>query len=775
MTDFKIRRGLSEQIFEDKLTLKPHSRLLLEEGTWYLCTDTAELFLGLLNTATGKIELKQINGSHDRKSADRFYINANGELCVVFSDGTEEAVGKVTGEENNTVIKIGSATFSPENGVIELPDFATKDDIIDAINEIELPDVNGFITIEDVEAKGYLTEHQDLSEYAKKSELPTVDGLASEEFVIKKIAEAELADQDVDLSAYYTKSEVDALIPEVPTKVSELENDASYITAADVPETDLSNYYNKTETENVIAEAVDAIEHPTVDLSGYTTKDYVAATTCQNKYEVLPIEGMLIQYRDGEIRLNTQRVVPTKQEVGATGNPNMYYATFKAFAPDGATQCKEGLNGTIDTEFSTLATDAHGRKYTTIWAAIANTSDGTTWTKWGDSSTLDKYLGFYYHFHWYNGDELISTEKVRLILTNDTCHDDLVPDAVARRIDDKIKAIDVPKTDMTGYATEEFVTNEIAKISIPDVSDFITMSDVEAKNYLTEHQDISHLAEKEHMHANYAEKEHEHDQYLTEHQSLEGLATEDFVRTEIASIDIPETDLSEYSTTSEMNTAITAAITNKADDVPFTTTRVVVNSIGNLKEGEDISGLTIAEIFAKLLGLTNTPGGSEIPSDTPIKDSIIKNNLPLYQANDDGTISKVAYNHLTFDSETVQEELNTISGFYEAIDETSQEVTEYGYQHITEPQDMFYMVALPNTLTFGENGNTSLMTWDDMTDSWVETDTFNLTNDYDEVLSVLSDNGIDSVPEVPEGYTLWADLNEINPGRKYRFIIKEGE
>ena len=38
---------------------------------------------------------------------------------------------------------------------------------------------------------------------------PDFTGYATEEFVTKKIAEAELAESDVDLSAYYTKSEVD--------------------------------------------------------------------------------------------------------------------------------------------------------------------------------------------------------------------------------------------------------------------------------------------------------------------------------------------------------------------------------------------------------------------------------------------------------------------------------------------------------------------------------------------------------------------------------------
>jgi hypothetical protein len=327
----------------------------------------------------------------------------NAELELVTKEYVDELIAKIPGAD------------------IDLSQYYTKDEI----NEL-IPDTSNFVT---------------------KDEIPSIEGLASEVYVDEKVAAIK--------------------IPEVPVKVSELENDAGYITLADVPETNLSNYYNKTETENLIAEAVESIEHPTVDLSDYTTKDYVAATACQNKYEVLPIEGMFIQYRDGEIRLNTQRVVPAHQNVGTTGNTNMYYATFRAFAPEGATQCKEGLNGNIDAEYSTLATDEYGRKYTTIWAAIAS-YNGTSWSLFGANSNLDKYLGFYYHFEWYNEDTLIGTDKVRVILTNDACHDDLVPDAVARRIDDKIKAIDVPKTDLTGYATEEFVNTAINNIELPE-------------------------------------------------------------------------------------------------------------------------------------------------------------------------------------------------------------------------------------------------------------------------------------------------------------------
>ena len=60
MTDFKIRRGLSTQLFSAPGVVNP--RVAIEEGCWYLCTDTVELFLGVVDTGTNKLTLKQING-----------------------------------------------------------------------------------------------------------------------------------------------------------------------------------------------------------------------------------------------------------------------------------------------------------------------------------------------------------------------------------------------------------------------------------------------------------------------------------------------------------------------------------------------------------------------------------------------------------------------------------------------------------------------------------------------------------------------------------------
>lgn len=176
--------------------------------------------------------------------------------------------------------------------------FASKDDIKD------------FITLDVVNEQGFLTEHQSLEDYAKKSDLPVVPtkvselendanyltehqsldayatkedvttaigqidltvyaeksalvGLATEEFVTTEIAKAQLADKDVDLTGYAKESFVtteiqkavdNIAIPEVPTNVGAFTNDAGYITLADIPPVDLSGKADVSHTHDEYAD-----------------------------------------------------------------------------------------------------------------------------------------------------------------------------------------------------------------------------------------------------------------------------------------------------------------------------------------------------------------------------------------------------------------------------------------------------------------------------------------------------------------------------------------
>lgn len=106
-------------------------------------------------------------------------------------------------------------------GDIDLSEYAKKTDIPDVsgfANKTDIPDVSGFITevpaeyITETElnAKGYLTEHQDLSAYALKADVPSIAGLATEDYVDEAIK-----DVDVDLTGYATEDYVDEAIAEI--------------------------------------------------------------------------------------------------------------------------------------------------------------------------------------------------------------------------------------------------------------------------------------------------------------------------------------------------------------------------------------------------------------------------------------------------------------------------------------------------------------------------------------------------------------------------------
>ena len=163
---------------------------------------------------------------------------------------------------------------------IDLSSYATKEELTQAINSIDLsayakktdiPSLNGYalkteiptkvsqlendsnylssipeeyVTETELNAKGYLTEHQDLSAYALKTEIPSLDGYATTQYVDNAIANVP-SGGNVDLSNYYTKAETDALIPSTDGLAT-----TEYVDNAvsNIPTTDLSNYYTKAET-----------------------------------------------------------------------------------------------------------------------------------------------------------------------------------------------------------------------------------------------------------------------------------------------------------------------------------------------------------------------------------------------------------------------------------------------------------------------------------------------------------------------------------------------
>ena len=205
----------------------------------------------------------------------------------------------------------------------------------------------------------------------------------------------------------------------------------------------------------------------------------------------------------------------------------------------------------------------------------------------------------------------------------------------------------------------------------------------------------------------------------------------------------------------------------------FPTAKFVTKPIGDFIEGEDINGLSLTDLFTKLLGLSDIKPG-ENPG-TPIEpegviEEIINNKLPMYSVNADGKVVELPWDAVvTYTAETVNEQ-PAKSGFYQ-ITNTAGRVIESGYQELTvNNPNIPYVIALPIRVDF--NTMVTTQTYDPLEDIWKD-DPLEMSNNYDEISALCTELGVDISGVDRTHYTLWADLEAGPTGKIHRFIIVE--
>ena len=142
-------------------------------------------------------------------------------------------------------------------------------------------------------------------------------------------------------------------------------------------------------------------------------------------------EGTLVNYGEKEIRI----MCPVgaefkKQTVGAGGDSNTYYVTFKTYAPSNAVGYIEHLGDQVDKEVLTdIKTDEYGRRYQTTWLGVAKYDEVIgVWKYYGANSTASKFIGWDYRIDWYNANNVrIATDSIRINLSNEDCHNGIRP------------------------------------------------------------------------------------------------------------------------------------------------------------------------------------------------------------------------------------------------------------------------------------------------------------------------------------------------------------
>ena len=168
---------------------------------------------------------------------------------------------------------------------------------------------------------------------------------------------------------------------------------------------------------------------------------------------------------------------------------------------------------------------------------------------------------------------------------------------------------------LNGYAKESWVTAEITKAAAEgkvDLTGYATEEWVENKNYLTKHQDISHLANKDEIPTKVSDLENDSN-YLTEHQDISHLAT----KQEVSNIDF-------------YNINNNPIVNNGDGKLLF----VDENGYIGLQLEED--GLYVKDVIADGHTLSQKANKSDIPSlDGYATESYVNTNLQNYATKDE--------------------------------------------------------------------------------------------------------------------------------------------
>lgn len=276
---------LTEQQFTVKARTKPAD---------YVYTETEVKSYEYLDARLKEIEEQGFSDETVKAAVDG-YLEANPvyvptKVSEFENDSNYTDKEYVDTADSKLALEIDNIEFNINN--IINPTIQTKADktyVDKQIAGIDIPTVPTKVSAFEND-KGYLTEHQDLSDYAKKSDIPSTEGLATEQFVKDAVDAIDIP--EVDFTGYATETFVNDAVAgiHIPSKVSELENDKGYLTehqsldgyytkpevdqkiteAVTSGTVDLSNYYTKGETDTAISDAISAI--PPTDFSNYYNK-----------------------------------------------------------------------------------------------------------------------------------------------------------------------------------------------------------------------------------------------------------------------------------------------------------------------------------------------------------------------------------------------------------------------------------------------------------------------------------------------------------------------
>ena len=417
----------------------------------YWIAETSELYKGSQLFGVGALATKEAAGllsAEDKAKLDEL-VAASGKLNLTAVDGTiklsEIAGGKSIGvaistQTGNALVAVEDGLFVPAAKEVSVPEYsiekqAVAEDGFSVSYKLKRTVDGSSSYVGDVINIGKDMVLQGATlEVVIEADVPYVGAVVGDPYIDMAFNDANASHIYVPVNGlvdtYTAGKGIEVVDGKISVKIAENSHGLVAVDGAMTMVLATAEQDGAMSKEDKVF--IDAI--PTV----YSTIERVKETAVQVKYEVAyKPEGTIVDYRGKEIRVmcpaDTKWV---KQNVGDTGNANMYYMGFKAYAPEGAVSFKEDDQDVIEdntmyyfdnNQFAGV--DEFGRKYSIVWLALASYNEvNDTWTYFGAKSSTKKYIGWYYTVEWYDANGvMIDADQIRINLSNEYCHNVATP------------------------------------------------------------------------------------------------------------------------------------------------------------------------------------------------------------------------------------------------------------------------------------------------------------------------------------------------------------
>ena len=339
------------------------------------------------------------------------------------------------------------------NDLTNKPTIPTKTSQLNNDNGFITSIPSEYVTETELSSKGYLTQHQSL------------EGLATEEYVKNKIAEAQLEGEDIDLSGYAIKSDLEKKVDKVEGK--SLISDSEIVRLATVKN------YDDTEIRNTLNNKANASE-----LHSHTNKSVLDNITSSKVNEWNNKSTFDGNYNN----LTNKPTIPTN--VSDLTNDSGYLTTHQDIS--GKADKSTLTAHTNDTTSHITATERN------TWNAKSNLALGTT------STTA--YRGDY-------GNTAYTHSQTTHAPSNAQKNSDITKAEIEAKLTGNITSHThsqylTSHQDLSDYAFKTEIPNKTSQLindnnfltSIP--SEYITETELNGKGFLTQHQSLGNYYTK---------------------------------------------------------------------------------------------------------------------------------------------------------------------------------------------------------------------------------------------------------------------------------------